>query len=320
MYLKKDPGQPKINRLCTLHLIEADLNLLWKWYSSKGSIQESEKHKCLHDSQGGGRASHSAINLACKKTATFDIFRTAQNLAIDISNDTANCFDRMIEACQNLSCWQHGADTNYLKLHAQTIVLLHYYVKHAFGISQEYNTHSEESPWYGAGQGAGDAAPCWVVLANSLILAYLSQADPWNVQSPDRKLTLTQGFDAFMGNTAMTTIATTHQTMTNLIQIAQTNLDLWNNLLQASRGILNPGKCVWFQFNWDFHPNGTVRLSQPPNHQITVTNPPSNPQPVKRLTPSEAHRYLRVYLTTNGNYKQELTIFCQRNARFINLL
>jgi len=51
MYLKKDPGQPKINRLRTLHLIEADLNLLWKWYLSKGFMHDSEKHKQLHDSQ-----------------------------------------------------------------------------------------------------------------------------------------------------------------------------------------------------------------------------------------------------------------------------
>jgi len=195
----------------------------------------------------------------------------------------------MIEACQTLSCQQHGADINYLKLHAQTIVLLCYYVKHTFGISEEYNTHSEESPWYGTGQGAGDAAPCWVVLANSLIMVYLSQADPWNVQSPDRKLTLIQGFDAFMDDTAMTTVANEHQRMHDVIQIAQTNLNLWNNLLQASGGILNPSKCMWLQFNWDFHPNGTIRLLQPQNQQITVTNPPNQPQPIKCLTPSEAH-------------------------------
>jgi len=76
MYLEKDPGTPKINRLRTLHLIEADLNLLWKWYSSKGFIPIAEKHHIIHDSQGGGRAGRSAIDLACKKVATFDIIRT----------------------------------------------------------------------------------------------------------------------------------------------------------------------------------------------------------------------------------------------------
>jgi len=77
MYLEKDPGHPKMNQLCTLHLIEADLNLLWKWYSSKGFIQDSEKHKRLHDSQGRGRVGCSAINLACKKIANFDLIQLA---------------------------------------------------------------------------------------------------------------------------------------------------------------------------------------------------------------------------------------------------
>jgi len=251
MYLEKDPGMPKINHLRTLHLIEADLNLLWKSYSSKGFIPIAEQHKILHDSQGGSRAGRSAIDLACKKIATFDIIRIAQQIVAEISNDAANYFDRMIEASQNLSCHQHGADVNYLKLHAQMILLFRYHVKHAFGISTKYNTHTDKHPWYGAGQGAGDAAHQWVVLVNSLILAYLSQADPWNLTSPDRKITLTQGFDAFMDDTAMTIAATNHQRLADVVATAQNNLTLWNNLLQASGGILNPSKCVWFQFNWD---------------------------------------------------------------------
>jgi len=73
MYLEKDPGQPKIHQLHTLHLLKADLNLLWKWFSSQGFMKTSESHQILHDCQGGGRAGCSAINLACKKVATFDI-------------------------------------------------------------------------------------------------------------------------------------------------------------------------------------------------------------------------------------------------------
>jgi len=73
MYLEKDPGQPKIHCLCTLHLLEADLNLLWKWFLIHGFMKTSKSHQILHDSQGGGRAGHSTIDLACKKAATFDI-------------------------------------------------------------------------------------------------------------------------------------------------------------------------------------------------------------------------------------------------------
>jgi len=320
MYLEKDPGKPKIHRLRTLHLLEADLNLLWKWFSSQGFMKTSESHQILHDSQGGGRAGRSAIDLACKKAATFDIIRLARHIAAEISNDAASCFDRMIEACQNLSCRQHGADKQYLKLHAQTVQMLCYHVKHAFGISEEFNDHTEEHPWYGAGQGAGDAAPRWVILANSMILAYVSQALPWLLQSPDKSISTIQGFDAFMDDTTITNVATGTETLQDTVNAAQQNLNLWNDLLQASGGILNPTKCVWFLFNWEFKPNGSVKLHHPSYPTITITNPPNPPQPIKRLNLTEAHCYLGVHLTTDGNYTKELSVFQERNTRYINLL
>jgi len=42
LFLEKDPGQPKINRLHAIHLLEADLNLLWKYYSAQGFFKTAE--------------------------------------------------------------------------------------------------------------------------------------------------------------------------------------------------------------------------------------------------------------------------------------
>jgi len=67
MYLEKDPGNPHIDRLRALHLIKADLNLLFKWYSSLGFMENSEKAQWLNDSQYGGCLGCSTIDLACKK-------------------------------------------------------------------------------------------------------------------------------------------------------------------------------------------------------------------------------------------------------------
>jgi len=45
LLLEKDQGNPQIDRLRTIHLYEADYNLLLKWFSSKGFILRSEnKH------------------------------------------------------------------------------------------------------------------------------------------------------------------------------------------------------------------------------------------------------------------------------------
>jgi len=73
--------------------------------------------------------------------------------------DLQPCFDMMVpvEACHNLACCCHGADVEYLRLHACTHQLMWYYVWHKFGISSDYNTFENHS-WHGVGQGVADAA------------------------------------------------------------------------------------------------------------------------------------------------------------------
>jgi len=44
MFLEKEPGNPRIDKLRTLHLFEADYNLLLKWYSSMGFLPQAELH------------------------------------------------------------------------------------------------------------------------------------------------------------------------------------------------------------------------------------------------------------------------------------
>jgi len=46
----------------------------------------------------------------------FDYVYLTHTTAVDISIDVARCFNSMIEACENLSCQQQGADLEYLKL------------------------------------------------------------------------------------------------------------------------------------------------------------------------------------------------------------
>jgi len=48
----------------------------------------------------------------------FDYVHLTRTTAVDVSIDVARCFDCMIEACENFSCRQQGADLEYLNLHA----------------------------------------------------------------------------------------------------------------------------------------------------------------------------------------------------------
>jgi len=46
-FIEKDIGHPNINWLGTIHLIKADLNLLFKWFGPQGVLKSAETHDQL---------------------------------------------------------------------------------------------------------------------------------------------------------------------------------------------------------------------------------------------------------------------------------
>jgi len=78
-------------------------------------------------------------------------------------------------------------------------------------------------PWYGTGQGVGDACLCWVIQGNSLILAYESKAMAWIIHSPKYQNYHKQVSDAFIDNTNLINGQQSRQMFAKLIQIKQHN-------------------------------------------------------------------------------------------------
>jgi len=187
----------------------------------------------------------------------------------------------MCKTCQNLSCQQQGADLQYLKLHVQMQSKLRYHMKHTYGISTNFNCHMEDMPWYGAGQGTADAAPRWIIQADSLMKAHQSQATVSSLSTPNNKSNVPQHIDDFLDNTWMSNHGPQPQDLTNVTITTQSNLTLWHDLLKASGGLLNHQKCIWFLFHWKFHPSGKISLITPTNTPtLTVTDTSQQIQPI----------------------------------------
>ncbi len=288
LFLEKDIGVPSITKLRALHIVEADYNLLLKWFGPKGFMKRAKDNKQLTPYQGGGRRGRSAIDLACKKVAVYDYITINRTTAANFEYDLKQCFDNMNEVCENLSCLQHGADPRYIQLHAQTQQLQRYHVKHAYGISKNYNQHSEQHPWYGARQGTGDAASRWVVQSHSLINAYHAEAHIWNLPAPASNDTLCMGIDAYMDDTNQILGDNTTSKLDPLLPNAQGNIDLWQGLIQASGGTLNPTKCSWTPFLWEFDKLGNAQLINPPDKENIISRPKTTRDTITR-SPATNH-------------------------------
>jgi len=171
IFIEKELGNPELKCLRCLMIFEADWQLLLKWHSSYGFLPMTENVKTLVYEQGGGRKGRSAIDQATQQIVETEIIHMNQKPTIDLYLDLWACFDLMVEACHNLACCRHGTADAYLRLHARMHQLMCYFVQHKFGVSEDYNTFSQH-PWHGAGQGAADAALCYIVLSDTLIDAY----------------------------------------------------------------------------------------------------------------------------------------------------
>ena len=260
LLLEKDAGDPKIDRLRTIHLYEADYNLLLKWFSSKGFMIRSEKAQRITNSQGGGQPGRSAIDLAITKVLSYEIADTMRMRVIIVDNDATACFDRMIEAPNNLACLQHGADPKYISLHAQTQRELRYHLKHKYGISPEYNSHTTKQPWYGMGQGAGDASNRWVIGTNSMANAYSEKAQGWTIPSPSAQHSIRQDLLAFIDDVNLFIGKPDHTTEEEFLAIAQADINRWHGILRATGGELNTKKCYWSDFNLQLDDKGNPNL------------------------------------------------------------
>jgi len=113
LLLEKDQGNPQIDHLRTIHLYEANYNLLLKWFSSKGFILQSKTKHRINDNQGRGWPGRSTIDLAITKVLSYEVADTLWLRVIIVDNDATACFDWMIKAPNNLACLQHGAPKVY---------------------------------------------------------------------------------------------------------------------------------------------------------------------------------------------------------------
>jgi len=232
---------------------------------------------------------------------------------IIVDNDATACFDQMIKAPNNLACLQHGADPKYIQLHAQTQQALKYHLKHKYGISSEYNTNSNNTPWYGMGQGAGDASNWWVIGTDSMLDACSEKAHGWIVPSPTPHNLLKQTLKAFIDDVNLFIGQQPNTTEPTFLAQAQDNINRWHGLLQATGGELNPKKCFWANINFNFDKNGTphIHQCQPQDPQLFFRNTDGSLAPLRSIKPHGSNRHLGVNISIDGNHKTKMRVLLQ---------
>jgi len=184
---------------------------------------------------------------------------------IIVNNDATACFDCMLEASNNLACLQHRAGPKYIQLHAQTQQELMYYLKHKYRIPMAYNSHSDTYPWYGMGQGAGDACNQWVIGSDSMANAYQENAQGWIIPSPLPNETITLKLKAFVDDVNLFIGQKPGMTNDKFHATTQKEINSWHGILKPTGGELNTKKCFSSDYHLQYDPKEILRYV--PKHQ-----------------------------------------------------
>eukprot|EP00957_Ditylum_brightwellii_P164287 12507520-Ditylum_brightwellii.AAC.1 len=146
-------GIDKVHLIQILHLYESDyllfIGLIWKEL-----VEEAEKRGTINCGLHGGHQGHDVKTLSFIEKLKYDISYSSYKSLINIDNNAASCYNRILPNISSLVARKKGMHRNVTFVHATTIEKAKYQLKTALGVSEGYYSHRKTFPMYGSRQGA----------------------------------------------------------------------------------------------------------------------------------------------------------------------
>jgi hypothetical protein len=155
--LEKVAGKPLLHKLRVIHILEADYNLALKIIFGRRIMANCENYNVLGNRQDGFRKGRSTIRTLLQNEIFHDYNKRHRINNFVGMTDISGCFDRIIPSIVSMLNVKNGCPPEAVKMHADTLSKARYYLKTKNGISDTFYSHSDKTPVYGNGQGAGDS-------------------------------------------------------------------------------------------------------------------------------------------------------------------
>jgi hypothetical protein len=260
--IEKDHGNSKVHRLRVIHLYEADYNFLLqaKW---QNLISNAETHHLLHPGQYGSLPGRDALIPAFIEEMKNKISYATCKSLINFDNDAASCYDRIIPALASLIGRKFGLHKNVVFVHATTLAETKYKLKTSLGVSEEFYENCQAFPIYGTGQGSGNSPAIWCIVSSILFSCHQDRTHGAYFCTPDQQMLVSLSMIGFVDDSTgqANSFLSDDQSQPELLRaIMQLVVQLWNDLLWLSGGLLELGKCSFHHLHFDFAPDGTASL------------------------------------------------------------
>jgi hypothetical protein len=194
-------------------------------------------------------------------------------------------------------------------MHAKTLQTSRYHLKTKLGVSEESYSHSDNTPVYGNGQGAGDSPSQWCQQSAMLFNLYsnvnagVTISDRWG--NAQVKVTMA----AFADDTNLLGNDDKRQlTIKQLTSSAQKGFTTWGKLLNATGHFMELEKCSCYLSIWEFQEDGYAYTLSPDEHNqhIRVQDMDGITKEIPQLTAEKSQKLLGVMRNPIGNQHDEV--------------
>jgi len=323
--IEKEPGNPRLHRLRTIHLYEWDWSLLLavKW---RKMIHHGFDRNLFNTSSYGGTPGRMATDAIFIKEMEYEISRLTRKPLIQYDNDAKSCYDRIPPYLGNVASRRFGISKKLSILHGKCLQSARYHIRTKLGITTDYASHDPPNNcFWGSGQGATNSPGTFFALICSAYDAYDSQAQGATFVSPDKAVQVVLYMLGFVDdNNSRHNLFCQHPppTMEDLLEVAQQDAQLWHDLIVAINQELELRKCSYHAIHYEFSSSGAPKLvdSADPPGDLPIQGRDGNPVAIPYNQASKALRYLGCHKCPANQKKQKeyLSQICKDTARVLN--
>jgi len=289
--------------------MEADFNAAMKILIGHRMVCNAIKSRAVPQECFGSLPEHTAIQVSLNRCLIGDISRQRRSTLAITSVDCLTCYDSVGHAPASLACQRLGAPPSILCTIFQTIQLMKFYLRTAYGDSQNfYGGGHSALPFQGVCQGNGAGPAIW--LATSIVLMDMvrSHGNKATFYSPiSHQPTDLLGL-LYVDDCDLFAIDDDGLHPRRVVQKLQRNIDLWQGGLAATGGALASKKSSWCLLamrpqgtSWTFHTTQSLPAT------LTAKDTSLQPLPIRQLNPHEGIAVVGVVQTLSGSQTPALT-------------
>jgi hypothetical protein len=285
--------------------MEGDFNLYNKWIFRHVAVNKLYKIGYIPEDQyskKGSTAEDSKLN----NRLTMDLSRQLRQPLVAVSADADKCYNRINHIIMSLLLLAIGVDEGSINAMLLCIQGMQFFQRTGQGDSNTFMGNQPSSnPLQGLCQGNGAAPACWLMLSSLMMRVYRKGGHISMITSPVSGTPIEFMGKIFVDDTDLLTMLQDTFSVTEILPMAQDNLDKWASLLIATGGALNPSKCYWYMISskccnglWEYHNNT--------QHKLAILLPGGDCTEIAQLLVTEGKKMLGVWSSPTGSDTKHL--------------